>query len=86
MISVAQYSLLFRTAVSTAQLSWIEEFLELEGLQVLEIQLSRVSIKIKETGDLHEQIVSEVVKALRVLMNTDVSSVSDIGYEESYLG
>ena len=71
--SVAKHLLNLRVALSTAHTGWIDDMLELGGLACLAAQLSRVCLAERQLGDVHEQIVTEVSKCLRVILNTDVS-------------
>jgi diaphanous 1 len=62
-----------RITLSTANVSWIFDFLRTGGLDILQSILKRTSCAVKTEDDVHEQAVFEILKSLRVLMNTDVS-------------
>ncbi|ODN75497.1 hypothetical protein L202_06627 [Cryptococcus amylolentus CBS 6039] len=66
-----KHLLSLRVTLSTAKLSWIHEFLHLKGIVHLGALLERAAKKHLEKGDVEEQIVWEVVKSLRILMNID---------------
>jgi hypothetical protein len=59
-------------ALSTAHISWIDDLLESDGLGVLAQQLSRLNGPDNQGGDTLDQVVGEMVKCLRILLNTDV--------------
>jgi hypothetical protein len=59
--------------MSTAKIAFLHDFVRLAGLDVLSESLHRLLQKPIEGGSIAEQNVVEVVKCLRVLMNTDVS-------------
>jgi diaphanous 1 len=71
--SLIKSMIALRVSLSTAGTAWMEDFLDLNGLDALQGQLARLVTRPKEAGDLTEQIIVEIVKCLRVLMNTDVS-------------
>lgn len=63
-----------RVTLSTAHTDWIDAFFDMDGVSCIERQLAKVSARTKDEGGVHEQIISEATKALRVIMNTDVST------------
>ncbi|WVQ76867.1 hypothetical protein IAR50_006541 [Cryptococcus sp. DSM 104548] len=69
--ALAKHLLSLRVTLSTAKLSWIHEFLHIKGLVHLGTLLEKSAEKRPERGDVEEQIVWEVVKSLRILMNID---------------
>ena len=64
-----------RVTLSTAKIAFLHEFLDLSGLDTLGETLRRLLSTVVEGGSVGEQNVVEVMKCLRVLMNTDVSLV-----------
>lgn len=61
-------------ALSTAPLQLVIDFLELGGTEPLESIMVKLAAVQKEKGDMNEQVVGEVLKCLRALMNVDVST------------
>jgi hypothetical protein len=59
--------------LSTAKIDFIDDFINLGGLEGLKVVLVRLNEKVVEAGSVDEQNIGEAVKCLRVLMNTDVS-------------
>lgn len=59
--------------LSTAKIDFIDDFINLGGLEGLKVVLGRLNEKVAEAGSVDEQNIGEAVKCLRVLMNTDVS-------------
>lgn len=62
-----------RVHLSTAKLSWISAFLDLEGLDAIEEQLRKHASRIKTDGDTGQSCLLEAVKCLRAVLNTEVS-------------
>ena len=79
-----------RVTLSSAKLVWIAEFLDADGLLAIEkvlgeetealVDMSSRS-KRKERKDMSDTVISECVKCLRTLMNTDVSDDELYGLE-----
>jgi hypothetical protein len=63
-----------RVTLSTAKIAFLHEFVDLSGLDALGETLHRLLSPVIEAGSVAEQNVVEVIKCLRVLMNTDVSN------------
>jgi len=59
--------------LSTAKIDFLHEFLDLSGLDTISESLHRLLPSPIEGGSVSEQNVVEIIKCLRVLMNTDVS-------------
>jgi hypothetical protein len=64
--------LALRIALSTASTSWTDQFLELQGLDTLSDHLRQASLKAREGSDMNEQVINEITKCLRAVMNTNV--------------
>lgn len=64
-----------RVTLSTAKLAFLHDFVRLAGLDGLSDCLYRLTLTVPEAGGIGEQNVVEIVKSLRVLMNTDVRKV-----------
>jgi len=67
-----------RVRLSTAKLSWTQDFLgPAKGLEALEALLGKIALKKINKGESPTEedraVQSEILKCLRVLMNTDVS-------------
>lgn len=76
--SLVKHLIALRVRLSTAKLSWSQEFLgPSEGLGALENLLGRIALKKVNKGEVPTEedkaVQSEILKCLRVLMNTDVS-------------
>ncbi|KAK4684327.1 hypothetical protein P7C73_g5857, partial [Tremellales sp. Uapishka_1] len=69
--SLIKHLLSLRVTLSTAKLSFIDDFLQLPGLESLQTIMARLSRQPRQLDDLDEQILAECIKCLRVLMNTD---------------
>jgi diaphanous 1 len=59
--------------LSTAPIDFTSEFLYANGLDRLEVIMVKLAPLPKDKGDMNEQLVGEVLKCLRILMNLDVS-------------
>jgi hypothetical protein len=57
-------------------MTFIVDFLDARGLENLEFIMIKIAALPKDKGDMNEQIVGEVLKCLRILMNIDVSQTS----------
>ena len=64
-----------RVALATADVSWTNDFLLLGGMDCLEKQLSRLIVQDATPGAMYDKVLADIVKCLRVLLNTDVSDV-----------
>jgi len=53
-------------------MEFITDFLDDRGLDKLEVIMIKLAPVRKDEGDMNEQIVGEVLKCLRILMNIDV--------------
>ncbi|KAG0232219.1 hypothetical protein BGX31_005209 [Mortierella sp. GBA43] len=71
--TLAKHLLSLRILLSTAKLSWIQQFLDGRGFRALENVLDKTAIKKRggKPSDLDETLQSECVQCLRVLMNTE---------------
>ncbi|KAK6904947.1 hypothetical protein I203_105766 [Kwoniella mangroviensis CBS 8507] len=67
-----KHLLSLRVTLSTVKLSWINEFILIDGLTAISSLLEKVAREPRQKGDIGEQIITEIGKSLRVLMNTDV--------------
>ena len=76
--SLIKHLLSLRVTLSTAKISWVTDFLELSGLDALQAILVKLSRQTRELGDINEQIITVIIKCLRVLMNIDVSLIPTI--------
>ena len=77
--SQLKHLIALRATLSTAPATWMDDFVGLRGLDALHNNLTRVSSAGRSTpGDISEQVVGEVIKCLRTLMNTDVSRLTFI--------
>jgi hypothetical protein len=54
-------------------MEFIIDFLDARGLDKLEVIMIKLAPLPKDRGDMNEQIVGEILKCLRILMNIDVS-------------
>lgn len=77
-ISLVKHLIALRVRLATAQLSWIQEFLNQKGLSAIETLLKKAtshkSGSLKDAGnELDETISAECIRCLRVLMNVEVS-------------
>ncbi|WWD06090.1 hypothetical protein V865_004175 [Kwoniella europaea PYCC6329] len=70
--SLLKHLLSLRVTLSTVKLSWINEFILLDGLTAISSLLEKVAREPRQKSDIGEQIIAEIGKSLRVLMNTDV--------------
>jgi len=59
--------------LSTAPIDFTSEFLYASGLDRLEVIMVKLAPLPKDKGGMNEQLVGEVLKCLRILMNLDVS-------------
>ncbi|WWC85530.1 uncharacterized protein L201_000394 [Kwoniella dendrophila CBS 6074] len=69
--SLLKQLLSLRVTLSTVNTSWINEFILLDGLSPISNILERLVKEIRQKGDVGEQIIGEIAKCLRVLLNTD---------------
>lgn len=76
MPSLAKHLLNLRVALATAHASWVDDLLELDGLDHLARQLSRVTTTDQRPTDVTSQVIGEIVRCLRMILNTDVSEYS----------
>jgi diaphanous 1 len=67
-----KHLLSLRVTLSTAKLAWISDFVAQSGFDALQVILEKIDRQPREQGDLNEQVIGEVIKCLRVLMNTQV--------------
>jgi diaphanous 1 len=73
--------------LSTAPIDFTSEFLYANGLDRLEVIMVKLAPLPKDKGDMNEQLVGEVLKCLRILMNLDVSEPCPLYFTtESQLG
>lgn len=77
-IKLIKHLISLRVHLSTAKLAWIEEFVKMEkGLDVLGVLLSVLvgkGGKRRVLSDVESTVLLEVIKCLRVLLNTEVGS------------
>jgi diaphanous 1 len=74
-IKLVKHLISLRVHLSTAKLAWIEEFVNKQkGLDVLGVLLSDLVGKGGKGRVLESTVLLEVIKCLRVLLNTEVSS------------
>lgn len=71
--SLLKHLIAVRVALSTAPIAFVISFLDSEGLDRLEKVMVTLAVLPQNKGDMNEQIVGEVLKCLRVIMNVDVS-------------
>ena len=71
--SLLKHLISLRVTLSTAPMEFIIDFLDARGLDKLEAIMIKLAPIRKDEGDMNEQIVGEVLKCLRILMNIDVS-------------
>ena len=57
-------------------MGFIVDFLDAHGLDKLEVIMIKLAHLPKDKGDMNEQLVGEVLKCLRIIMNLDVSPYS----------
>ena len=78
-IKLVKHLISLRVHLSTAKLSWVEQFLgESKGMDALAFLLANLVAKggkHKKLSDTEESVLYEVVKCLRVLLNTEVSDL-----------
>jgi diaphanous 1 len=74
--SLLKHLISLRVTLSTAPMEFIIDFLDARGLDKLEVTMIKLAPIPKDKGDMNEQIVGEVLKCLRILMNIDVSRSS----------
>jgi diaphanous 1 len=72
--SLLKHLISLRVTLSTAPMDFIIDFLDARGLDKLEVIMIKLAALPKDRGDMNEQLVGEVLKCLRILMNIDVSS------------
>lgn len=75
-IKLVKNMISLRVHLSTAKLAWIEEFITEKGLEVLSTILSGLvgrEGKRRTLGDVESTVLLELMKCLRVLLNTEVS-------------
>lgn len=77
--SLVKHLIALRVRLSTAKLSWTQEFLgSAKGLDALQDLLGKIALRKVNKGETPTEedraVQSEILKCLRVLMNTDVSS------------
>lgn len=71
--SLLKHLISLRVTLSTAPMEFIVDFLDTQGLDKLEIIMVKLAHVPKDQGDMNEQLVREVLKCLRIIMNIDVS-------------
>lgn len=79
--SLVKHFIALRVRLSTAKLSWTQEFLGIaKGLDALQSLLGKIALQKINRGETPTEedraVQSEILKCLRVLMNTDVSLLS----------
>jgi len=72
--SLLKHLVSLRVTLSTAPMEFIIDFLDARGLDRLEVIMIKLAPVLKDKGDMNEQIVGEVLKCLRIIMNIDVSA------------
>lgn len=76
-IKLVKHLISLRVHLSTAELAWIEDFVvDAKGMDALGTLLSSLVAKDgkrKKLQDVEETVLLEVIKCIRVLLNTDVS-------------
>ena len=76
-MKLVKHLISLRVHLSTAKLSWVEQFLEdKKGMTALGTRLAELvgkGGKRKKLSDTEEAVLYEVIKCLRVLLNTEVS-------------
>lgn len=76
-VKLVKHLISLRVHLSTAKLSWVEQFLdEQKGMAALGALLAELvgkGGKRKKLTDVEETVLYEVIKCLRVLLNTEVS-------------
>lgn len=76
-VKLVKHLISLRVHLSTAKLSWVEQFLdEQKGMAALGTLLAELvgkGGKRKKLTDVEETVLYEVIKCLRVLLNTEVS-------------
>lgn len=77
--SLVKHLIALRVRLSTAKLSWTQDFLgPVKGLDSLEALLGKIALKKVNKGESPTEedraVQSEILKCLRVVMNTDVCS------------
>jgi diaphanous 1 len=72
--SLLKHLISLRVTLSTAPMEFIIDFLDARGLDKLEVIMIKLAPVLKDKGDMNEQIVGEILKCLRIIMNIDVSS------------
>lgn len=74
---LAKHLISLRVHLSSADLTWIEDFLEdehgVEGLDRLLAGLVAIPEKKKSLSDTENTVVIETIKSFRALLNTEVS-------------
>lgn len=70
--SLLKHLISLRVTLSTVPMEFIIDFLDARGLDKLEAIMIKLAPIRKDEGDMNEQIVGEVLKCLRILMNIDV--------------
>jgi diaphanous 1 len=71
--SLLKHLISLRVTLSTAPMEFIIDFLDTRGLDKLEVIMIKLAPVPKDKGDMNEQIVGEILKCLRSIMNIDVS-------------
>ncbi|WVW81462.1 hypothetical protein I302_103456 [Kwoniella bestiolae CBS 10118] len=80
--SLLKHLLSLRVTLSTVKLSWINEFIMLDGLTIMSNILEKVAKQPRQKGDTGEQIIVEIAKSLRVLMNTDIGFNATLAHHD----
>ncbi|OCF44305.1 hypothetical protein I317_01923, partial [Kwoniella heveanensis CBS 569] len=60
-----------RVTLSTAKMQWINQFILLDGIPIINKVLSKQARQVMQPGDSTQQVIGEVGKCLRMLMNTE---------------
>lgn len=71
--SLLKHLISLRVSLSTGPMSFVTDFLYLEGVDKLEKVMIKLAPIQKEEGEVREQLIGELLRCLRVIMNIDVS-------------
>lgn len=78
--SLLKHLISLRVTLSSAPVEFVADFLYANGLDKLENIMIKLAPLSKDKGDMNEQIVAEILKCLRVLMNLDVSLPAPVSF------
>ncbi|WWC57807.1 uncharacterized protein I303_100342 [Kwoniella dejecticola CBS 10117] len=70
--SLLKHLLSLRVTLSTVKDGWVREFIFLDGLTIISSLLDRLGREARQKGEIGEQVIGEIAKCLRILLNTDV--------------